>query len=297
MRNSVGRDIVVECINWKSTTYGYALTKSNRSHRRQCARATHDIIALTVILRLRTLAPSRLRTLALLLVLLLPSCAGVLKREYEYEEELYVRLDGSATVNVNASVAALVALRGADLPLDSSARLDRQLVRDFFSGPGAKVSRVSLARRDGRRFVHVGIEVANVRQLSSLRPFAWSTYRFDRQGDVFEFRQMIGKSAAKDVGDVGWTGAEIVSVRLHIPSEIPFHNAPSRQVQRGNIVEWQQPLTDRLKGEPLEVRVQMEPESILYTTLILFGATVVAAALTFALAIWLVMRKGRQAEA
>lgn len=250
-----------------------------------------------MILRPRTFAPSRFRALALLLLLFLPSCTGALKREYEYEEELYVRLDGSATVNINASVAALVALRGADLPLDPSARLDRQRVRDFFSGPGAEVSRVSLARRDGRRFVHVGLEVANMRQLSSLRPFAWSTYRFDRQGDVFEYRQVMGKSTAREVGDVGWTGAEVFSVRLHIPSEIPFHNAPSRQVQRGNIVEWQQPLTDRLKGEPLEVRVQMEPESILYTTLILFGFTIIAAALTFALAIWLVMRKGRQAEA
>ena len=81
---------------------------------------------------------------------------------------------------------------------------------------------------------------------------------------------------------------------MHIPSEIPFHNAPSRTVQRGNIVEWQQPLTDRLKGEPLEIRVQMEPESILYSTLILFGMTIVAAAITFAVVIWLVVRKGRR---
>src|SRR5688572_8962045 len=81
------------------------------------------------------------------------------------------------------------------------------------------------------------------------------------------------------------------------PSEIPFHNAPSRKVQRGNIVEWEQPLTDRLKGEPLEIRVQMEPESILYSTLILFGMTIVAAAITFAVVIWLVVRKGRRADA
>jgi hypothetical protein len=251
---------------------------------------------LTLFFRFRSLAPSRLRTVALLLALAGSSCGGALKPEYEYEEELYLDLDGSATLNVNASVASLVALRGADLPVDPRARVDRERVRAWFAGPGVEVSRVSLSRRDGRRFVHVGIEADDVRELPRVTPFSWSSYRFARQGDVFEFRQVVGASAAKDVGDVGWTGGELVAFRMHIPSEIPFHNAPSRQVQRGNIVEWEQPLAARLKGEPLDIRVQMEPESILYSTLILFGATILAAAATFAVIIWLVMRKGRHAE-
>ena len=32
----------------------------------------------------------------------------------EYQEEIYLSLDGTATVNVNASVASLVALRGVN---------------------------------------------------------------------------------------------------------------------------------------------------------------------------------------
>ena len=36
-------------------------------------------------------------------------------REYEYEEEIYLKVDGSATVVVNASLAALSALRGAPI--------------------------------------------------------------------------------------------------------------------------------------------------------------------------------------
>jgi hypothetical protein len=209
---------------------------------------------------------------------------------------MYLRLDGSATVNVNASVAALAALHGADLPVDPQARVDRDRVRAFFAGADVEVSRVSLSRRDGRRFVHVGIEVSDLRQLPQLKPFAWSSYRLARQGDVFEYRQVVGKAATREVGDVGWTGAEIVAFRMHIPSEIPFHNAPSREVRRGNILEWEQPLTARLAGEPIEMTVQMEPESILYTTLMLFGMTVVAAALTFATAIFWVARKGQKSE-
>ena len=37
---------------------------------------------------------------------------GLFGREYEYEEEVYLKVDGSATIVVNASLAALSALRG-----------------------------------------------------------------------------------------------------------------------------------------------------------------------------------------
>jgi hypothetical protein len=219
---------------------------------------------------------------------------GVFKPEYEYEEELYLALDGSATLNVNASVAALVALRGFNLDPNPRARLDRAVVRSLFDGPGAEVSKVSLSRRDGRRFVHVSVDVNDVRQLARLAPFAWSSYRFDRQGDVMEFRQVVGPSAGRPV-DANWTGQERVAFRMHLPSEIPFHNSPTG-VQRGNILEWEQPLADRLKGAPLDLQVQLEPESILYTTLLLFGTTVVAAAMTFALLVWWIARRGRPGE-
>ena len=224
------------------------------------------------------------------------ACAGrgVFKPEYEYEEELYLALDGSATLNVNASVASLVALRGFTLDPNPRARLDRAAVRALFEGAGVAVSKVSLSRRDGRRFVHVSIDVDDVRRLATLAPFAWSAYRFDRQGDVMEFRQVVGPSAGRHVA-AGWTGQELVAFRMHLPSEIPFHNAPGG-VQRGNILEWHQLLVDRLKGAPLDLQVQLEPESILYTTLLLFGSTVIAAALTFALLIWWVARRGRHAE-
>jgi hypothetical protein len=220
---------------------------------------------------------------------------GVFKPEYEYEEELYLDLDGSATLNLNASVAALVALRGVDLPTDPRARLDRQQVRAIYARPGSDVT-VSLSRRDGRRFVHVRVEVDDVRQLAQMRPFAWSTYRFARRDDVFEYRQVVGRAAGRDVGNVGWSGAELVAFRMHLPSEILFNNAPRGTIQRGNILEWEQPLAERLRGTPLEIEAHMATESILRTTLLLFGATIVAAAAAFGVILWWVARRGRGAD-
>ena len=234
----------------------------------------------------------------LLICALAVSACGVrspFKPQPEYEEEIYLALDGTATVNVNASIASLVALRGVDLPTGVRERVDRGEVRRFFEGPGATVTSVSLSRRHKRRFAHVSIDVDDVRKLSQLAPFAWSRYRLDPREDAVDFQQTVGKGTGRQVSNVGWDGSEIVAFRMHIPSEILFHNASG--VQRGNILEWDQPLSARLTGEALDLQVNMEPRSILYSTLLLFGGTVVAAAAAFAIAIWLIARKGRPAEA
>ena len=200
-------------------------------------------------------------------------------------------------MDVSSSVAALVALRGFDLDFNPAAEVDRSKVGSLFEGPGVEVTSVRSSRRDGRQFVHVRLEVQDIRHLSRVAPFSWSTYQFRRRGDVLEYKQVVGSAAAKAIGDVGWNGDEVVAFRIHIPSVIAFHNAPSKKVQRGNILEWDQLLSARLKGEELALQVNMEPRSILYSTLLLFGATIVAAAAAFALAIWLIVRKGRAADA
>jgi hypothetical protein len=219
------------------------------------------------------------------------SCRSVLSRKYEYDEDIHLALDGSATIYVNASVPALVALRGVDLDVDSRARLDRDKIRALFESPVTDVISTTASRRDNRRYVHVRIEVSDIQRLSEAGPFAWSHYVLERQHDVLKYRQAVGAAAGRDVGDVGWTGAELVAFRLHLPSQVPYHNSPTREIERGNIVVWEQALRDRMKGVPLTIEVHLGTESILRRTLILFAITVLLAAATFALAIWWVLRR------
>jgi hypothetical protein len=232
--------------------------------------------------------------LPLLACLILASACGggLLGKDYEYEEQLRLHVDGSARMDLSSSVAALVALRGLVLDIDPDAEVDRSKVRSMFEGPGVEVRSIRVSRRDGRRFVHVRIDVADIRKLSRVAPFSWSTYEFKRRGDVLEYRQKVGAVRGKALEGVGWDGSERVAFRMHIPSVIVFHNAPSRRVQRGNILEWEQPLADRVKGVPIAVEVNMEPDSILYRTLLLFGSTIVLAAVTFGVVIWRVARHG-----
>jgi hypothetical protein len=62
---------------------------------------------------------------------------------------------------------------------------------------------------------------------------------------------------------------------------------------RGNILYWEQPLTARLDGVPLLIDARMQTQSILYRTLLLFGATFLAVAAKFAAVIALVLRRGK----
>jgi hypothetical protein len=237
--------------------------------------------------------PARRAWLAGCALTLLAACSvNPLSRKYEYEEEIYVDLDGSATVYVNAAVPALVALRGVDLPLDASARLDRTAVRATFETPVTRVVNVSTSRRDGRRYVHVRLEVDDIRRLSEAGPFSWSSYGLLVTDDAAEYTQRVGAPARRPVPDVGWTGSELVAFRLHLPSRVTFHNSPTREVRRGNIIVWEQPLAERLQGAPIEIGVRMDSESILATTLLLFGAMMVLVALTFAAFVWFIRSRG-----
>jgi hypothetical protein len=215
----------------------------------------------------------------------------VLPVKYEYDEDVHLALDGSATLYINASVPALVALRGAPLEVDPRGRLDRDDVRAFFESAVTDVASVTTSRRDSRRYVHVRIDVDDIRHLHEARAFAWSKYALAPEDGLAVFRQLVGSPVNRDVGDVGWTGQELIAVRLHLPSRVTFHNAPGREIERGNIIRWEQPLTERLQGKPLTIEVRMEPDSILAQTLILFALTATAALASMALAVWWVMRR------
>jgi len=214
---------------------------------------------------------------------------GLVKR-YEYDERVELSLDGSAVIDVNASVPALVALRGATLSVDPEARFDRHQFRRLYEGPGVTVREVRVFRRHGRRFVHVRLDVSDIGQLPRLAPMSWSRYRLDRLSDEFRFVQEVGPAAQLDVGDVGWSGNELVAFRVHLPSRINFENSPLA-VERGNIVAWEQTLRERLSGTPLRIEVRMQTESILYTTLWLFAGSFVAAMLALASILWWVSRR------
>lgn len=222
-------------------------------------------------------------------------------KQYEYEEDLFLALDGTATLVINASIPALVALRGLDLDTNPANRVDAERIRAAYRSPVADVTRVSPPwRRAGRRFVQVRLAVKDIRRLSEVGPLSWSRYRLAPENGHHVFEQKVGASAlrAGTLQNVGWNGSEIVAFRLHLPSRIIWHNARDlatgqpRPAARGNILAWEQHLADRLEGTPVDIRVEMDSLSILHRTLWLFGGAFAAAVGVLALLIWMTIRKG-----
>jgi len=236
---------------------------------------------------------------------------GVLGPRYEYEEDLTLSLDGSATLVVNASIPALVALRGLSLDTNPRARVDllTSKVRELYQSPYADVVRVTQWSRANRRFVGVRLRIPNIRELPKAPPFSWSTYELQQQNRETTFRHTLGAPVRGSTSiDPGWSGGEVVGFRLHLPSRIQYQNSRTldtnqpRSASRGNILTWEQRLTDRLAGKPIAweqgvpgvMAVRMDSQSILYRTLYLFGIAFLAAVAVLGLLIWLTMRKGRE---
>ena len=242
------------------------------------------------------------------------ACSGrgisPLAPEYEYEEDLTLSLDGSATMTVNASVPALIALRGLPLDADPKVRADqvKTQVRDLYTSPYADVRRVSTWTRHGRRFVGVYLRIPDIRNLPKAAPFSWATYELRQDGEEMLFKHTLSKPPAspEDAARAGWKGNELVAFRLHLPARIRFHNSryydtnQVRDASRGNILTWEQRLGDRLAGKPIGyaqdtkpdvMEVRMDKESILYRTLWLFALAFAAAVAVLGGLIWMTMRR------
>jgi len=179
-------------------------------------------------------------------------------------------------------------------------------IRAAYESPVAAVTRVSPPwRRAGRRFVQVRMQVPDIRKVGDAGPFAWSHYALTIENGHHVFEQKVGASGFKPgtLQNVGWDGTEVVAFRLHLPSRILWHNARDlatnqpTETKRGNILAWEQHLTDRLDGVPLHIRVELDSQSILYRTLWLFAGAFAAAVAVLGFIIWMTARKGAKEAA
>ena len=233
-------------------------------------------------------------------------CSNPLAVQYEYDEQLYLSVDGKATVVVNASLPALVLLRGAAIDPSLNGSADRAGIRQLYETAGCPVDSVSrLWERHDRRFVQIQVSVGDLKSLSSCPLLSWSKYALSRhatQAEQLKYQQAVGPPAGRDPGAVNWDGTELVAFKVHAPSRIRYQNVKlldgsNGEAERGNILTWEQTLADRRAGKPLSMEIDMDATSILYTTLWLFGGAFVAAVIVLVTLIWMTVRRGRRLSA
>jgi hypothetical protein len=145
------------------------------------------------------------------------------------------------------------------------------------------------------------LQTTDVRTLNRCGLLAWSSYALSQGGDGnFLYEQKVGASSAGSLASVNWDGSEVVAFKLHLPSRILFQNVKrldtgeNGSTERGNILTWEQTLADRRAGKPLDMQVQLAPQSILYQTLWIFVGSFIAAVIVLGAIIWWTVRRGRR---
>jgi hypothetical protein len=212
---------------------------------------------------------------------------------YEYEHEIWLRVDGSGTVNVTGRPALWTAFKGLGDPKSPDATATRDAARALFERSGLRVRRVTLTRRGGHPYLFVSADFSDVNALSGTAAFPDLALGLRRErGRLLLDGRWARPPAARDIGPGDTEG--LLAVRLHLPSKVYSHRNAADGVERGNIVSWRQDVAQALEGRALDVGAEMDERSILVSTVLLFGtAIVLALAILFAI-YWAVVRRGRR---
>ena len=99
---------------------------------------------------------------------------------YEYEEEVFLEVDGSGQLRVSGSSDILAALHALD---DASTSSLTSRMSSRFSGPGFELDSVRETERNGRRFVHVQGTFAAWNDLCAHPAFTQRECRLDVNDD------------------------------------------------------------------------------------------------------------------
>ena len=199
------------------------------------------------------------------LILLAAGLRGCLA--YEYEHEFWLEVDGSGTVFVTGQPALWTAFKGLPGP-EAEADALREAARALFERSGLRVRKVTVTRREGRRYLFVAADFDDVNRLPGTPAFPDLELRFVPEGDNLRLTGAWRPPGARAAG-----GAEgLMAVRFHLPSKIFAHHNATDGVERGNIVGWRQDLARGLAGQPLEFGAVIARRSILFSTVSVFAA-------------------------
>ncbi len=218
-------------------------------------------------------------TAALLATLLFAGC-----KDYVYEEEYFLQVDGSGELRVSGSELVFPVLHPRLKEMSEDA------LGEYFATPSLSVVSVQDSTRGEARFYHVRGRFESWNRLCEHGAFAARTCSFVDEGDALALRTVI---RAETVPIAEGTGSRLIAFRFHIPSALRHHNAPDG-IQRGNIVGWERTLEEHLTGAPLSIEARFDHQSVLAMALQVLGLAILLVLLTIGVSLLIIYRIGRK---
>ncbi|MFQ5790822.1 MAG: hypothetical protein ACE5JI_10140 [Acidobacteriota bacterium] len=211
--------------------------------------------------------------------------------EYEYEEEMYLSIDGSGEVRVSGSRELLAAFHD----IGKSARpefITEESLRHYFGSPELEIISTRRSTRNGRSYFHVRARFDDLNQLSRHPAFADRNFHWtETAAKVIVTANIEGGQRRRPTSGLYRDG--LVSLRIHLPSPVRYHNSPAG-IEPGNIIGWEQTLAAHLRGDPLAVEVHFDRRTVLSITLMIIGAALAMVVSAISLTLWSLVRAGRR---
>lgn len=202
---------------------------------------------------------------------------------YEYEEEVFLRVDGSGSLRVSGSTEILESFHGEPATPAS--------MRSRFEGPGLELDSVRATERDGRRFIHVEGRFAAWNELCAHPAFVHRECQLEIS--EHELALHFTLPAPSDDAPPGIPPDARLALRFHFPSSVRYHNS-ERDIERGNIIGWERTVAEHFGAADLMVAARFERRSVLLSTLVVIGTAAGIVIASVALALVLMVRKGRR---
>jgi hypothetical protein len=203
---------------------------------------------------------------------------------YEYEEEVFLEIDGSGEIRMSGSTEAVAALHD----LESTGL---EPAKALFTGEGVTLVSSVQTERGGRKFVHVRARFSHWEDLCRLPAFRERGCRFAEgtEGLVLELSLPSPRMKLPESLDP----QALLALRYHFPSTIHYHNSPG-DIERGNILSWKRTLREHFAGRPLDLAVRFDRRTILETTARVVGLALGLVLTSIATALFVMVRKGRR---
>ena len=210
---------------------------------------------------------------------------------YEYEHEFWLKVDGSGSVYVTGRPELWRAFKGLQTRSDDGDAL-RQAARDLFERAGLRVRKVTITHRRGRPYLFLHANFDDVNALAGTPAFPDLQIALRPRDGHLRLEGRWARPPAPPGPPVDGFG--LMAVRFHLPSKVYGHDNAAGGVERGNIVGWRQDVARALAGDGLAFGASIDSRSILWSTVGLFAAAIVTGLGIIAVALFVVVRRGRR---
>ena len=198
---------------------------------------------------------------------------------YEYEEEVFLEVDGSGEIRMSGSAAAIQALHHVE---DA---------KGLFAGDGVQIVSNRETERERRKFIHVEARFGKWEELCRTPAFRGRACRFDEEEDGVALA--LSLPSPREAAPEALDPQAVLALRYHFPSTIRYHNSPGG-IERGNILAWKRTLREHFAGRPLDVEVRFDRRTILQATVSVVSLSLALVAAALGASLLLMVRKGRR---